>query len=74
MGTPRPPPLDCSPGVRFLNYGKNKDGYWDYEMFAKQVVDFMDAIEVLHPDWQMMLEVCRRRARRRDRTVLAAAG
>ena len=31
------PPLDCSPGVRFLNYGKGKEGYWDYEMFAKQV-------------------------------------
>ena len=26
-------------------------------MFAKQVVDFMDCIEVLHPDWQLLLEV-----------------
>ena len=51
------PPLDCSPGVRFLNYGKNKEGYWDYDMFAKQVVDFMDCVEVLHPDWQLLLEV-----------------
>lgn len=49
--------LDSSPGVRFLNYGKNKEGYWDYDMFAKQVVDLMDCIEVLHPDWQLMLEV-----------------
>jgi hypothetical protein len=51
------PPLDCSPGVRFLNYGKNRDDYWNYEMFAKQVVDFMDSFEALHPDWQLMLEL-----------------
>jgi len=54
------PALDCSPGVRFLSYGKNKDGYWDYEMFAKQVVDFMDAFDVLHPEWQLMLEAAGR--------------
>ena len=31
------PPLDCSPGMRFLDFGKNKDGYWDYEKFRQQV-------------------------------------
>ena len=51
------PALDCSPGVRFLNYGKGRDGYWDYEMFKQQVVDFIDAFETLHPDWQLLLEV-----------------
>ena len=49
--------LDMSPGVRFLNYGKGRDGYWDYDHFARQVGDLMDAMEVLHPDWQMLLEV-----------------
>ena len=49
--------LDTSPGVRFLNYGKGRDGYWDYDHFARQVGDLMDAMEVLHPDWQMLLEV-----------------
>lgn len=49
--------LDCSPGVRFLNYGKGRDGYWDYEMFKQQVIDFMDAFETVHPDWQLLLEV-----------------
>ena len=52
--------LDASPGVRFLNYGKGRDGYWDYEHFAKQVVDFMDVIEVVHPDWQMLLHSTQR--------------
>ena len=31
------PPLDCSPGMRFLDFGKNKDGYLDYEKFLQQV-------------------------------------
>ena len=49
--------LDCSPGVRYLNYGKGRDGYWDYEMFKQQVIDFMDAFETVCPDWQLLLEV-----------------
>ena len=35
--------LDTSPGMRFLNYGKGRDGYWDYDHFARQVGDLMDA-------------------------------
>ena len=50
-------PLDCSPGMRFLDFGKNKDGYWDYDKFLEQVVDLIDAFEAVHPDWQMMLEI-----------------
>ena len=49
--------IDCSPGVRFLNYGKGRDGYWDYEMFKQQVIDFIDSFEAVHPDWQLLLEV-----------------
>ena len=51
------PPLTCSPGVRFLSYGKNKEGCWDYEMFEQQTIDFMDMFEALHPDWQLEWEI-----------------
>ena len=51
------PPLTCSPGLRFLSYGKNKEGYWDYEMFEEQTVDFMDTFEALHSDWQLEWEI-----------------
>eukprot|EP00965_Chrysotila_dentata_P192591 6175268-Pleurochrysis_carterae.AAC.1 len=50
-------PLDASPGVRFLSYGKNKDGYWTYEHFAQQTADVLDIYEALHPDWQIAVEV-----------------
>jgi hypothetical protein len=29
-------PLECSPGMCFLDFGKNKDGYWDYDKFLQQ--------------------------------------
>ena len=29
-------PLKESPGLRFLRYGKNKDGWWNFEMMAQQ--------------------------------------
>lgn len=51
------PPLKSSPGLRFLSYGKNKDGYWDFEKFKIQVTDFIDAFETVHPDWQLLFEV-----------------
>ena len=51
------PPLASSPGLRLLNYGKNKDGYWTAEMFAQQVDDLMDCFDVLHPDHQLLFEV-----------------
>ena len=28
--------LTESPALRFLRYGKNKDGWWNYEMMAQQ--------------------------------------
>jgi hypothetical protein len=51
------PELKESPGKRFLKYGKNKEGYWDYDMFATQVVALLDCIEVLYPGHQIVLEV-----------------
>jgi hypothetical protein len=32
-------PLKGSPGVRFLDYGKIKEGYWNYDLFRQQVED-----------------------------------
>ncbi|KAL1530848.1 hypothetical protein AB1Y20_001743 [Prymnesium parvum] len=31
-------PLKGSPGVRFLQYGKNKEGYWTFDHFAEQAI------------------------------------
>ena len=28
--------LAGSPGVRFLDYGKGRDGYWTHELFCEQ--------------------------------------
>lgn len=50
-------PLSTSPAVRFLSYGKNKEGYWKYENFAEQVVDILDMYESLYPNAQVLLEV-----------------
>ena len=55
-------PLTESPGIRYLNYGKNKDGYWTYEHFSEQVSDVLDCIEALHPDMQACVEVSFSRA------------
>lgn len=51
------PPLTTSPCVRFLSYGKNKDGYWNYDQFADQVTDVLDLYESLYPSAQVLVEV-----------------
>lgn len=45
------------PGLQFLQYGKNREGYWDAEMFGKQIDRILDCFDCLHPDWQLCLEV-----------------
>ena len=42
------PKLEESPGLRYLVYGKNKDGYWDWDMFKAQTEDFIDCWEWLN--------------------------
>jgi len=42
------PALTASPGVRFLDYGKNKEGYWTYEHFKVQVLDLVDCCPGVH--------------------------
>ena len=51
------PPLSGSPAVRFLTYGKHKDGYWTYEHFAEQAADILDMYEALYPGTQVLMEV-----------------
>ena len=53
------PPLESSPGLQFMKYGKNNEGYWDAEMFGKQIDKILDVFDCLHPDWQLCLEVRR---------------
>lgn len=42
-------PLEENPGLRFLVYGKSKEGYWGYPEFGKQTIGVMDVLEVLEP-------------------------
>lgn len=59
--TPPPKKLKVgeSPGPIFFQYGngKGKQGYWDGLKFQDQCNDFMDVVEIVHPDMQILLEV-----------------
>lgn len=60
VGTDIPPiNVGDSPGLIFFQYGnaKGKQGYWDGAKFQIQCLDFMQAIETLHPNMQILLEV-----------------
>jgi hypothetical protein len=48
-----------SPGLIFFQYGngKGKQGYWDGVKFQGQCIDFVDVLEILYPDMQVLLEV-----------------
>jgi hypothetical protein len=50
-------PFDSSPGIRFLDYGKNKEGYWDFDKFNEQVKDIIYCFNLLFPGFQLVLEV-----------------
>ena len=52
-GTASKPPLPLpddfrSPGIRFLKYGQNKEGYWDYDRMALQMEDVLDCVGVVY--------------------------
>ena len=51
------PKLNESPGLRFLSYGANKDGYWTHDMFMEQLHDVLDLYEALFPLHQVAIEV-----------------
>jgi len=46
-----------SPGIIFLDYGKNKQGYWNWERLSEQLRDLIDCFDALFPDCQMLMEV-----------------
>jgi hypothetical protein len=48
--------LKFSPGVVCIDPGKNKDGWWDYDAYAQQVVDYRDCVRYLYPGYQIVLE------------------
>ena len=47
------PPLSMSPGVRTLEYGKNKEGYWTMQDMVKQLKEVLVCQEVLYPGVQI---------------------
>ncbi|CAB1097803.1 unnamed protein product [Ectocarpus sp. CCAP 1310/34] len=49
--------LTPSPGLRFLQYGKNKDGYWGYNELKEQIEDVLDVLDVFEPDMQVVVEI-----------------
>ena len=46
--------LTCSPFVRELEYGANKEGYWTYECMSIQVEDCIDCMKVLYPNYDIV--------------------
>ncbi|CAM9391459.1 unnamed protein product, partial [Sphacelaria rigidula] len=44
-------------GLQYMEYGKNREGYWGFKEFEEQVVDCMDVFEVMYPEKQLTFEV-----------------
>jgi hypothetical protein len=49
--------LASSPFVRYLEYGKGKDGYWSYNHMVLQLEDCTDTFKVLHPSFDIVYEL-----------------
>jgi len=54
---PSRPPLTEEPGIRYFEYGTNRQGYWDSSAMLDQVVDFLDCFQIIHPNKQLLLEL-----------------
>ena len=50
-------PLTQDPSFILFDYGQHKEGYWNSDMFCKQVTDVLDCLEHLWPDMQFCIEV-----------------
>ena len=46
--------LLTSPFVRQLEYGANKEGYWDFDCMALQLEDCIDCMKVIHPNLEFV--------------------
>lgn len=44
------------PGTEYLDYGVNREGYWDCHQFGKQLYNIMLCLESLYPGHQMLFE------------------
>jgi hypothetical protein len=50
-------PIITSPGLKFFDYGLNKEGYWNFNTFKIQVDEIVDCCEKIHPGKQLVFEV-----------------
>ena len=48
------PKLTHSPFVYELEYGENKEGYWNYENMVLQLEDCIDCLKCLYPDHEYL--------------------
>ena len=48
------PPFSSSPGHRALEFGKQKEGYWNLDHMLKQLQDWLYCAEVLFPMFQFV--------------------
>ena len=46
-----------SPFIRYLEYGKGKDGYWRYSHMVLQLEDCRDAFKVLYPQFDIVFDL-----------------
>jgi hypothetical protein len=60
------PAITESAGIRFLQYGSmvstngsltGKEGWWDWDKFELQLIDFLDLFEFLYPGYQLQVEI-----------------
>jgi hypothetical protein len=49
-------PLHESPGNVYFAYGENRQGYWDNDHFTEQTENYLDCLECLYPDHQIVIE------------------
>lgn len=47
-------PLAMSPGLAALEFGKDKEGYWNMARMCEQFEQVVDAAEVIYPDVQLI--------------------
>ena len=47
--------MDDNPFLRLLEFGANKDGYWNGSHFNIQVENMIDCLEVMYPDFDHII-------------------
>ena len=69
MGSPEKnkAPLKESPFVRYLGYGAEKDGYWNYEHMVVQLEDCIDCVKHLYPQFDFVFELDQSSGHARER-------